>query len=151
MNKVTLVLEPEYGEKLARLAAASHVWVVDTPANRGAASEYWAQNPNHKAESGITTFKVSEDVSRLETFLGILATVDLHHGAYSSNPPYSELEVIGVPLTGEAKSAVRGLGFGRFEPTAENGPARRVMPGVRLLLRYRPLLMKAWPWPVAKA
>ncbi len=125
MNKVALVLEPEYSKKLAPLAAASHVWVVDTPANREAASEYRAQKPNHKAESGITTFKFSEDESRLETFLGILATVDLHHGAYSANPPYSELEVIGVPLTSEAKSAVRGLGFGRFETTAEGFRATR--------------------------
>lgn len=125
MNKVALVFEPEYGRKLAPLAAVSHVWVVDTPANRAAASEYWAQNPGHKVEAGITTFKYSEGASRLGAYLGILATVDLHHGTYSSNPPYSELEVIGVPLTDEAKSATRDLGFMRFEPTAEGFRATR--------------------------
>ncbi len=125
MNKVALVLEPEYGGKLAPLAAASHVWVVDTPANRAAASEYWARNPGYSVASGITTFKSSESASRLETCLGILATVDLHHGAYSSNPPYSELEVIGVPLTDEAKSVVQGLGFERFETTPAGFRATR--------------------------
>jgi hypothetical protein len=125
MNKVALVLEPDYGSKLASLAAISHVWVVDTPANRVAASEYRALNPKHKLETGITTFKAPENASQLETCLGILATVDLHHGEYSSTPPYSELEVIGVPLTDEVKSAIRDLGFGRFEATAEGFRATR--------------------------
>ncbi len=125
VNKVTLVLEPEYGGKLAALASISHVWVVDTPANRAAASEYWAQRLRQKGKSGITTFKFSEGASRLETCLGILATVDLHHGTYSSNPLYSELEVIGVPLSAKVKSAIRDLGFGRFERTAEGFHATR--------------------------
>jgi hypothetical protein len=125
MNKVALVLEPDYGGKLASLAAISHVWVVDTPANRAAASAYRALNPKHKLEAGVTTFKASENASRLETCLGILVTVDLHHGEYSSTPPYSELEVIGVPLTNEVKSAIRDLGFGGFEATAEGFRARR--------------------------
>src|ERR1700741_2373302 len=29
INKVTLVLEPDFGERLASLAAISHVWVID--------------------------------------------------------------------------------------------------------------------------
>jgi hypothetical protein len=124
-NKVTLVLEPNYDGKLSPLATISHVWVVDTPANRAAALEYWAQNSKHKRGTGITTFKTSENASRLETFLGILATVDLHHGEYSSNPPYSELEVVGVPLSNKVKSAARDLGFGRIEATAEGFRAMR--------------------------
>jgi hypothetical protein len=125
MKKVAIVLDPDYGNKLASLAAGAHVWIVDTPANRAAASEYWAQNARHKVESGVTTFKFSENASRLETCLDILATVDLHHGEYSSNPPYSELEVIGLPLTDKAKSAIKDLGFGRFETTAEGFRATR--------------------------
>ncbi len=125
MNKVALVLEPDYGGKLAPLAAISHVWVIDTPANRAAASEYRALNPRHKPETGITTFKSSESASRLETCLGILSAVDLHHGEYSSHPPYSELEVIGVPLSDEVKSAIKDLGFRRCEVTADGFRATR--------------------------
>ncbi|HEV8366910.1 MAG TPA: hypothetical protein VGQ39_03075 [Pyrinomonadaceae bacterium] len=119
MNKVALVLEPEYGERLIGLAAGSHVWVVNTPTNRAAATEYWSRNPGHRVETGITTFKYAEEASRLETYLGILDRLDLHHAEYSSNPPYSELEVIGLPLTKKAKLAARDLGFVRFEQTAE--------------------------------
>lgn len=125
MNEVTLVLDPDYNDKLSSLAAVSHVWVIDTPANRAAASAYWAQNPKHKVETGITTFKSSENESRLESCLKMLDTIDLHHEEYASNPPYSILEVIGLPLTDEVKSAVEDLGFGTFETTVEGFRAKR--------------------------
>jgi len=124
LNKVTLVLEPEYGERLAVLASAGHVWVVDTPANHQAAKEYWDQTPNSEAGFTITTFKFSETASRLETFRSILEIVDLHHGGYSSTP-YAQLEVIGLPLTAKARSAVKGLGFDHVGATAEGFRATR--------------------------
>ena len=124
-NKVTLVLEPDFGDRLASLATMSHVWVIDTPANQTAASQYWAQNPNSEIETGITTFKSSENESPWESCLNMLETIDLHHGEYSSNPPYSVLEVIGAPLTEELKSAIEGLGFRSFEPMIEGFRASR--------------------------
>jgi hypothetical protein len=125
INKVTLVLEPDYGDRLASLAAVSHVWVMDTSANRTAALEYWAQNPKPKVETGITTFKSMEDESRWESCLKMLDTIDLHHGRYSSNPPYSVFDVIGCPLTKAVKSAVEDLGFIRFEKMIEGFRASR--------------------------
>ena len=122
-NKVTLVLEPQYGPNLPTLATSGYVWVVDSPANHRVVEEYRDQHPNDQGV--ITTFKFSDDAPRLETLLGILATVDLHHGAYSSNPPYAELEVVGLPLTAEAKSAVIALGFDRVETTADGFRATR--------------------------
>jgi hypothetical protein len=125
MNKVILVLDPDYGDNLASLAALGHVWVIDTPANLAAASEYWAQNQKHEVKTGITTFKSSENESRLESCLNILETIDLHHGKYSSHLPYSVLEIIGLRLTDEVKSAIKALGFGTFESTVEGFRAMR--------------------------
>jgi hypothetical protein len=124
INKVALVLDPDYGDKLTSLADVSHVWVIDTPSNRTVASEYWALNPTHQAELGITTFS-SENKSRLESCLKILETVDMHHGPHSSDPPYSVLEVIGLPLTDEAKAAIEDLGFETFETTVAGFRATR--------------------------
>jgi hypothetical protein len=124
-SKVTLVLDPDYGDKLPSLAAVGHVWIIDTPANRAAASAYWAQHPNHQIESGITTFKSSGNESRLENCLNILETIDLHHKQYSSSPPYSVLEIIGLSLTNEVKSSIEDLGFGTFETTVEGFRATR--------------------------
>lgn len=125
VNKVILVLVPDYGDRLASLAATSHVWVIDTPVNRRAASEYWLQHPKSDVERGITTFKSRKDESPWESCLKMLDTIDLHHGSYSSNPPYSVLEVIGTPLTKTVKSAVAALGFTRFEKMVEGFRASR--------------------------
>ena len=125
MNKVILVLEPAYGNRLVPLASTGHVWVIDTPENRVAASGHWAQRPEHKVEYGVTTFKSSGDATRLEMCLGILGTIGLHHGEYASNPPYSVLEVVGLPLTDEAQSAVEDFGFRSFESTTEGFRAAR--------------------------
>jgi len=125
INKVTLVLEPDFGDRLASLAAISHVWIIDTPANHTVASEYWAQNPKSEVETGIITFKSPENESRWESCLKMLDTIDLHHGEYSSNPPYSVFEVIGAPLTQALKSAIEGLGFRNFEPMIEGFRASR--------------------------
>ena len=124
-NKVTLVVNSDYGEKLASLAISSHVWVVDTPGNRSAASKYWAQNPKHKVETGITTFRSSANESLLESCLKMLDTIDLHHGETSSNPPYSVFEVIGCPLSNVLRSAIEAFGFKNFEATVEGFQARR--------------------------
>jgi hypothetical protein len=125
MNVVTLVLDPDYSDKLSSFAIISHVWVIDNAANRAAASEYWARHPHHQVETGITTFIPPENKSSLETCLNILSTIDLHHGAYSSSPPYSVLEVIGLPLADEVKSALEELGFSTFENTVNGFYARR--------------------------
>ena len=125
VNKVALVLDPDYGDKLTSLADMGHVWVVDTRANRAVASTYWDQQPIHQVERGITTFNTSENGSRLESCLNILETIDMHHGPHSSDPPYSVLEVIGLPLTDEAQSAIEALGFDTFEKTAEGFRATR--------------------------
>jgi hypothetical protein len=36
------------------------------------------------------------------------------HGAYSSSNPYTELEVIGTPLTVAIREALSQLGFSKF-------------------------------------
>ena len=124
-HKVTLVLNSDYGDKLASLAESSHVWVVDSIANRSAAAEYWSRNPKHRVEAGITTFQSSANESPLESCLKMLDTIDLHHGQYSSNPPYSIFEVIGCPLSKAVKSSIEAFGFRNFEATAEGFRARR--------------------------
>ena len=125
INKVAVVLDPDYSDKLKSLVQVCHVWVIDTPANSAVASEYWSQNPTYEAERGITTFSVSENESRLESCLRILDTVEDHHGPYSCDPPYSVLEVIGVPLTDEAKASIKDLGFETFDTTVEGFRAAR--------------------------
>jgi hypothetical protein len=117
-NKVALILDPNFGQRLTALASRSHVWIVDTPANRLIAEEYWQDNPEHKLETGITTFEVYDDETVAETCLRILDTIDLHHGGHSSDSPYSTLEIISLPATQDIKCALEELGFEVIEQTA---------------------------------
>jgi len=116
-NKVSLVVDRDYGSRLESLVTDA-VWIIDTPANRMAAE---AQR-QEKEEADVTTFKSTADTSA-DIALGILNTVDLHHGEYSGG--YSSLEVIGTQLTEELKSAIKELGFSRFESTTDGFRASR--------------------------
>lgn len=116
---VGLVLDPQFGEKLVSLNSQIHVWIVDTPANQNIIQQIWAKHSTPSIERGITTFKVLPESSAEERCLGILSSIDLHHGEYSHNPPYSILEVIGLHFKDELKSRFIELGFDRFELTNE--------------------------------
>jgi hypothetical protein len=74
-HQVTLVLEPDCGERLRSLAFRSQVWVIDTPANHIIAEEFWQEHPNHTPESGITMFKVSEDETTEQSCLRVLERI----------------------------------------------------------------------------
>jgi len=76
-------------------------------------------------ETGVTTFTAADDDTGSEACLKILETIDLHHGEYSSDPPYSVLETVGAPLSRLVKGAIEALGFSRFESTANGFRALR--------------------------
>lgn len=113
---VGLVLNLNYGEKIPVLANQFHVWVPDTPANQAVAERIWKEKNSFSETGGVTTFKVSPGCSAAETCIGILDTIEEHHNAYSQNPPYRILEIIGLELT-ELKNSFRKRGFNRFENT----------------------------------
>ena len=63
-----------------------------------------------------------------DLLLGELETIDLHHGTYSSDPPYTLLEVRGVALSGPIKAALVLSGFNEFRPAADGFSASRQLP-----------------------
>lgn len=75
------------------------------------------ESPEPSHLKGITIFNSPEDASAERSLLGQLDTIDLHHGAYSADPPYSELEVIGVVLTEAIQTALEQTGFKEIHPT----------------------------------
>ena len=122
-NKVALVVDPNYGQRLLDLVGTgAAVWIIDTETNRTAAKSYWSLNLHAKPEY-LTIFNYSVDHTATETCLTILPVVDLHHGESSSG--YSFLEIIGVKLNKRLRSAVTELGFRVFVKTAEGFRASR--------------------------
>ena len=126
--RVFVVVDREYGQRLTDQTQAGPIWVVDTPANREVAQEIWDAEPNRSHLQGITTFKFPEDDSPEDILVNELDTIDLHHGKYSANPPYTVLEVIGTAITSRLRSELARFGFDEFQQTPDGFRAMRAMP-----------------------
>lgn len=125
INKVMLVLDRNYGAELSSVPTETHIWLIESPANRDAAASYRAAQGPPTAENSVTTFTAAPDDSGAETCLKLLDTIDLHHGVYSAGPQYSVLEIVGAPLSRSVRGAIEALGFSRFESTADGFRALR--------------------------
>jgi hypothetical protein len=116
-NTIILILDPDFGEEASLLSLPHHIWIIDTPANRTLAENHWHQAAESQTKSRMTTFKSSAGESAEQNCLGILDTIDLHHGGYSSKPHYSAIEVIGLRLLSKVKAALEQFGFEEFVET----------------------------------
>jgi hypothetical protein len=123
-EKVYVVVDPTFGEKLALLPPGFPIWIVDSAANKPVAKRLWSERPERSHLDGITTFRVSSD-SPEENLLGGLATIDLHHGSYSADPPYSTIKVIGAAVSEKIKMAMGEYGFEEFRSNGDGFEAIR--------------------------
>jgi len=98
--KVTLVLDPSYGEALAALDQP--LWVCDSPVNRAVAERLWSV-PNID-RMAVTTFRMSGE-SVDESGADIVPTIDEHH------PGWTDIVVVGAPLTPSLRAT-----FEQYEP-----------------------------------
>jgi hypothetical protein len=135
--RVFVVLDREYGDRLSSLADNEPVWIVDTPTNRAAAKAVWVSQPHRDHLDGITTFKVSDDCSPENALINELPTIDLHHGVYSANPPYTVIEVVGAQISAEIRNKLSQFGFDQFEPTQQGFRAVRPIPSDYSADRWR--------------
>ena len=126
--RVVVVVDRGFGEKLESIPTGVPVWIVDSPANRAAAQKVWAAAPLANHLEGITIFKSPEDASPERSLMGQIDTIDLHHGIYSADPPYSVLDVIGVAITEQIKSALEQNGFTEIHPLEAGFRAYRSSP-----------------------
>lgn len=127
-HKVYVVVDRGFGEKLVGLEPGVAAWIVDTPENKPVAQRLWKERPALDHLSGITTFKFVETSSPEDIFLNELATIDLHHGAYSADPPYTILQIIGATLTDRIKGELVTYGFDEFCETGDGFTAIRPLP-----------------------
>lgn len=123
--RVFVVLDREYGEQLQELASKGAGWIMDTPANREAAQNWWAEHRNQSHLVGVTTFRFRRDASLEDALIGEMDTIDLHHGTYSADPPYTELEAVGIVITERLRAELTSYGFDEFTPTAKGFLASR--------------------------
>jgi hypothetical protein len=123
-QRLLVVLDPDFGERLLKVRPDRAVWIVESGCNTLAVKAIWALPPDRRSLTSLTSFKPTEENPERE-FLGKLDTIDLHHGLYSSPTPYTLIEVVGAQLTDELSTALRHLGFDEFRPTRRGFSANR--------------------------
>lgn len=117
--KLYVIVDRNFGERLATLPEGLPVWIVDTPTNKSVAQRLWKERSQHSHLTGITTFNADSLPSPEATLLSQLDTIELHHGRYSADPPYTQLEVLGTALNEEIRAELCQYGFNDFQPTPE--------------------------------
>jgi hypothetical protein len=125
-HRVRAIVDPAFGERLAELPADAAAWIIDTPQNTPVAHRLWKERPATTHLTGITTFRPGSSLSAEEELLSQLDTIDLHHGHYSADPPYSILEVIGCSASDRVRAALEELGFSVDFTTFDGFTAVRV-------------------------
>jgi len=104
------------------------VWIVDTPLNRAETQERWSADPTRSHWEGVTIFKAPDHCPSEDILIGQLDTIDLHHGSYSTHPPYTVIEVIGTAISEKLKSKLSHYGFNQFEAMPQGFSAVRPLP-----------------------
>ena len=125
---VSIVLNRSYGPRLGELSKGRPIWVVDSPGNRHCAQQLWSEFPTRNHLDGITLFGSPEGRSPEQTLIDIMDTIDLHHGIYSADPPYTVIRVIGATPTSEVRQVLASYGFDSFTPTDDGFDAVRPSP-----------------------
>jgi hypothetical protein len=114
---VSVVVTPEFKLNLSETLKSGPVWIVDTLHNRMLVDEIWKAEPNHNHLDGVTLFKSLNARSAEERLIWNMDTIDLHHGEYSADLPYTALEIFGAAPTPDVKAALAEYGFDRFDAT----------------------------------
>ncbi|MEA2779198.1 MAG: hypothetical protein QOK29_742 [Rhodospirillaceae bacterium] len=86
-----------------------------SPVNGSVVHALWASAPSPSHLTGITGFGYDPGIAAEERLLAELDNIDLHHGPYSTNSPYTVLEVIGAQLIPAIQDALSELGFSAFK------------------------------------
>ena len=127
-HRVVIVVDPAFGERLVDLVERMHVWVVRSPANEEVVQRLWAESDGkHVLESGATLFNPAGH-SPEDSCLGILSTVEEHHGEYSHDPPLGVIEVFGAEASSPVRDELAELGFNEVDSRPAGFMASRARP-----------------------
>jgi hypothetical protein len=126
--RVYIVVDREFGEKLAELEPGVPVWIVDTPTNKPVVQRLRKEHSYNSHLNGITTFDDLKSCAPEDILLAELDVIDLHHGSCSADPPYTVLEVVGTQLSDRAKREMFEYAFNDFQTTSTGFVARRPEP-----------------------
>jgi hypothetical protein len=109
-HRVTVVVDPEFGTRLHDLLIEEAVWIVDSSTNAPVIHAIWHDRKS-KTSTEVTCFKFDSHASPEDWLIAELSTIELHHGEYSHDPPWSVLNAVGVPWSDRIASELAEFGF----------------------------------------
>ena len=121
IHKISLILDPVYGEKLLPLSKDSHVWAVNTEENRKVLDLLEGTQPDYSDPvlTGISFFDpLGESTS--EWLVNALELIDDHHNEYRAECAWNYLVVYGLSLSKSIEKELQAYGFSNFQ-NAEYG------------------------------
>jgi hypothetical protein len=124
-RRLLVVMGCDYGERLREVSSGRPVWIILSPANEPIVRSIWTEHPQQDYRIGVTGLKFEPSRAAEDHFLVEIDTLDIHHGPYSTEKPYTELEVIGCHLTQPIRTELSELGFARFDEQATGFIAKR--------------------------
>jgi hypothetical protein len=123
--RVHIVVDALYGDAIRDLPVGEPAWVVDSPDNHPVIVSICRECTALDHLTGITSFKYNAEATPEDWLVDILSAVDLHHGEYSHNPPYSILNIIGVVWSEKIQEELHKFGFYDHDTTPMGFVARR--------------------------
>jgi len=116
--RVHVIVDLHYGERIFLIPVGEPAWVIDSEANYEPIRSLWKKRKAPEG-GGITAFKFYPDGNPEDWFIDQMYDIDLHHGEYSHQPPYSVLNVVGVNWSDQIASELKKYGFTEYEITDE--------------------------------
>ncbi len=125
ISEVYLILDPNFGGKIASLPTGVPAWIIMSDENEPFIRRWWAANPDTPFEHGITGFLERPLATADTTFASELESIEMHHGPYSEAPSFTSLKVLGMRLTEQARQELLFLGFREISETEDDFIATR--------------------------
>ena len=122
---VHVIVDPVFGERLWEIPVGEPVWIADTEVNRSACEAVRRERKPESHLVGLTSFKVDQTARPDDWLISELGTIDLHHGEYSHDPPWSRISVIGIKWTDRIKQELELFGFTAHLDTNEGFEANK--------------------------
>jgi len=110
---VAIVLDPDSAERILDVGQRMDVWISPSAENRQAAARLRKLLENDPDAPVVTLWSQPRTGASEEEWLGILQTIEMHHGEYAAEKPVTELHVFGASPEPHVVAALHALGYTR--------------------------------------
>jgi len=116
---ITLILAPNFGERLAEIPADQVIWIVHSEANEE------ARRKLDTARRAAVTIFTAESADEEATLEAAMDMIEDHHDEYSEEGPWRDLAMVGVTLTRRVRELLEDYGASSVEQEGEEIHATR--------------------------